>query len=100
MRDALATYLEVCYIDLNGPNNVGGISNPKLLREFPPWDPKNDAMLAPGILSRIGRILEQTETSAADVETLFVDRGTQLKESLRLSLAVSDAWHRIREDIF
>jgi len=36
---ALQFYLEVCYHDLNGPNNTGGVTDKDLLREFPPWDP-------------------------------------------------------------
>ena len=48
---ALGGYLEVCYLDLNGPHNTGGITDGELLREYPPWNHKDPtAELAPGIL--------------------------------------------------
>ena len=31
LKHALQTYLEVCYLDLNGPNNIGGMNDPDLL---------------------------------------------------------------------
>mgnify|MGYP001579576138 CR=1 FL=1 len=33
LKDALQTYLEVCYLDLNGVNNTGGMRDPELLKE-------------------------------------------------------------------
>ena len=33
-------YFEVCYLDLNGPNNMAGVTDAQLLKRFPPWDPK------------------------------------------------------------
>jgi len=42
--------LEVCYLDLNGPFNCGGINDPSIRRQYPPFNPK-DGFLAPGIRS-------------------------------------------------
>ena len=39
---ALGGYLEVCYLDLNGPSNTGGVDDAELLREYPPWNPKGE----------------------------------------------------------
>ena len=35
----LLMYLEVCYLDMNGPNNLGGCHDPDLIREYPPFSP-------------------------------------------------------------
>jgi ribosomal protein L40E len=44
-KRALEFYLEVCYIDLNGPRNNQGLG-PEMLKEFPNFDPR-EAFLAP-----------------------------------------------------
>ncbi|MCK4343305.1 MAG: hypothetical protein KAY37_16445 [Phycisphaerae bacterium] len=98
--NALGTYLEVCYLDLNGPNNGGGMNDPQLLKEFPLWDPKNDGMLAPGVLDRIAKTIEKAGTSRSDVETMFQERATKLKEALRLPVSVPKAWGRLRKELF
>jgi len=100
LEDALGTYLEVCYIDLNGPCNIGGVNDPQLLKEFSPWDPKNNALLAPGILDRISEIIKKMGTDQAEIQTIFSERATKLKQSLRLPVAVSSAWRQVHEALF
>lgn len=39
--------LEVCYLDLNGPFNCGGVNDPSIRQQYPPFNPK-DGFLAPG----------------------------------------------------
>jgi len=93
-------YLEVCYIDLNGPSNTGGITDPKILKEFSPWDPKSNAMLAPGIIDRISKIIKKTEAEQSKVQEIFSTRATKLKESLRIPVPVPEAWKQIHETLF
>ena len=98
--NALETYLEVCYLDLNGPSNMGGIDDPQLLKEFPPWDPKHLGELAPGIVDRVAKIIKKTGASQNDLEIMFFSRATKLSNSLHLPVAPSRAWRRIKEALF
>lgn len=101
LEDSLGLYLEVCYLDINGPNNVGGISDQALLRKFPPWDPKDpSAMLAPGILDRIYRIIRKTEMKRSKVEELYFRRAEDIYRSLNLPLSPSSAWRGISRELF
>lgn len=99
--EALAFYLEVCYLDLNGPNNTGGLTDRELLREFPPWNPKGPtADLAPGIIDRAARIIDDDSLAPAAVEEIYYKRASALHNSLRLPLAPARAWPRVREALF
>jgi len=64
-------YLDVFYLDLNGPNNIGGTS-PEILKKFPPFHP-NDAMIAPGIIKRILSIRKALGLDTKETENLFKD---------------------------
>lgn len=101
LTEALGFYLEVCYIDLNGPNNTGGITDRALLKQFPPWNPKDPtADLAPGILDRACRIIQKTEMDRPHVEEIYDKRASLIHDSLRLPLAPAAAWPQIRDTLF
>lgn len=101
LKDALGMYLEVCYLDLNGPRNMGGITDSVLLKEFPPWDPKDPtAELAPGIIKRISRMIQKTNIDREVVESMHMQKAKLLKNTLCLSLSPSDAWREICKVLF
>jgi predicted RNA-binding Zn-ribbon protein involved in translation (DUF1610 family) len=98
---ALGFYLEVCYLDLNGPNNTSGITDSELLRQYPPWNPKDlTANLAPGILDRVARIIQKNNQSPATVEEIYRTRASVLHTSLRLPLSPASVWPKIRKALF
>ena len=98
---ALAGYLEVCYIDLNGPNNIGGITDGELLGEYPPWNPQvATAELAPGLVDRLMRVIEKAAMNQTAVEKLYCEKASVLHASLRLPLSPADAWPQIRDALF
>ena len=99
--DALGLYLEVCYLDLNGPNNTNGITDLELLGEYPPWNPNAPtADLAPGILDRAFRTMEKAEMDRASVEELYIKRASMLHDSFCLPLMPAAAWPPICDAIF
>lgn len=86
---------------MNGPNNTGGITDRALLRQYPPWNPKDPtADLAPGILDRASRIIQKAEMDRASVEVIYDKRASLLHDSLRLPLAPATAWPQIRNALF
>lgn len=101
LLDAFGFYLEVCYLDLNGPNNTGGVTDRELLREFPPWDPDDSAeALAYGVVSRAARIIQKTSLTPAEVEEVYRKRASALHTSLRLPLSPTGTWPLVREALF
>lgn len=96
---ALQTYLEVCYIDLNGPNNTGGINDKEMLKEFPPFDPKQSAFLAPGVVDLVERIMKKLELDKNKIKSIFIKHNSRIENSLRLPLSAEDSWHSLEKEI-
>ena len=99
LKDALRTYLEVCYLDLNGVRNVGGMNDPELLKEFPPFDPKESAFLAPGVIDLIKRIVLKLNSSKDEVKQIFIEHNSRSEKSLRLPLSTEQAWSSVDKEL-
>jgi hypothetical protein len=98
LRNALISYLELCYIDLNGPNNCGGSKDhPELLKKYPPFNPQNpvDTFLAPGILDYINQINKELNLTKEQIKEIFFDHNLIIEKSRKLPLPVQDAWERL-----
>ena len=95
---ALDFLLEVCYLDLNGPNNCGGISDPQLLRDFPPFDPTAGS-LAPGVVGRIHHTMQILRQSSNQIESRFLAVANRLAQSLKLPLLPDKAWPKLEREM-
>lgn len=78
-EEALRYYLEVAYLDLNGPNNISSLDYPFLRQRFPPFSP-NPNEIAPGVLRYVCELAHLLELSDQDI----LDRYVKAAESLRL----------------
>ncbi|MEY4440447.1 MAG: hypothetical protein RLY49_73 [Candidatus Parcubacteria bacterium] len=97
---ALNMYLAVCYLDLNGPNNRGGFDDPDILKDFPPFDPRDgNAFLAPGVISRIMKIIKKSGISIDDLSKRFFDYNTRFEKPMRLPVSVGEAWQIFKKEI-
>jgi len=99
LKDALRTYLEVCYLDLNGVRNVGGMNDPELLKEFPPFDPKESAFLAPGVIDLIKRIVLKLKLTKDEIKQIFVEHNSRSEKSLRLPVSAEQAWLSVDKEL-
>ena len=98
--EALGRFLEVSYLDLNGPRNCGGITDKELLREFPPWDPADPtAELAPAIVDWAASIICDGKLTLDTVEELYWTKATALYASLLLPLNPAKAWPKIMKEL-
>lgn len=95
LKQALSMYCWVCYLDLNGPRNTSGLKDPELLREFPSFSPK-EAFLAPGIISRMTRIIEKLNLDQENVFSLFLEAAGLDHKGLKLPVQPEDAWLSLR----
>lgn len=98
LKDALRTYLEVCYLDLNGGRNIGGMNDPELLKEFPPFDPK-EAFLAPGIIDLIQMIMRKLNMASEDVKQIFIEHNSRIGKNLRLPLTPEQCWTSLEKEL-
>jgi predicted RNA-binding Zn-ribbon protein involved in translation (DUF1610 family) len=99
LNEALRTYLEVCYLDLNGPRNTGGMSDPDLLKEFPPFDPNRNLFLAPGVIDRIKRIVQKLKLSKDEVRQIFLEHNSSTGQTLKLWLSPDKSWISLDKEL-
>lgn len=95
-REALAFYLTICYLDLNGPNNLGGIGRMPGIKRFDP----QDWPLPPGNIKTIIELIGSLNLSKAEVKKLFFDYNKMILSSLRLPISMKKAWDMIEKEIF
>ncbi len=101
LAPALSTYLEVCHIDLNGPNNLGGITDAEIMKEFPPFglDPPELAELAPGVVCYVENLLTELELSAEEVEARFRQEAERQYRALKMPRSPAEAWEILHEQL-
>ena len=93
---AISTYLEVCFLDLNGPNNTSRTT----MKECPPWEPNAcNSEVAPAVITYIVRLMKKMDIDESQVKELFETRASMVKENLQLPLSVSKAWLIIIKEI-
>lgn len=99
LKNALETYLEVLYLDQNGPANNESIKdNPEFLREHPPFDPKL-ASVAPGVIDCVRMILEKFKMKLNDVEKIFILHNKRIHVSLKTPITPDKAWSKIDPEL-
>lgn len=99
LKQALSFYCWVCYLDLNGPQNTSGMKDPELLREFPPFSPK-EGFPAPGIISRMARIIEKLNLHQDGVSQIFQEIAARDFRGLKLPVQPEVAWQSVRGKLF
>lgn len=99
LEAALLTYLEVCYLDLNGPRNTGATSSLRVLEKYPPFSP-SESFIASGVMRRADSILKKLTLDRAAVHSLFLGHVQQHCTHLDLPLPPERAWPRIEMDLF
>lgn len=96
---ALQHYLLVCFIDLNGPKNVGTNQiSPQLFKEYAGFDPTNDVntRFAPGVIAYIKNIANKLSLSIDDIQNIY--RGAQFLILNRdFPLDYLEKWNDIKE---
>jgi hypothetical protein len=95
---ALETYFEVCYIDLNGPNNCSTSHNLEVLKMFPPFDPEN-GFLAPAVIKYIRKLLQRNNMNITEGQEMFFRVAARTKDSLKLPVNVSEAWAILEKEL-
>jgi len=98
LREALELYLEVWYLDLNGPNDCWGVSGVRRLYEEAPFNPVN-GLTTPMVARWVNRIAERLLLDARQVELLFAEIATRLYQAMGLPLTPRDAWRSVRVDL-
>lgn len=99
-KHALQMHLEVCYLDLNGPNNTAGFDDSEFLKDFPPFDPNNgNSFLAPGIIDLVKQIMKKSGLSKDEVNKLFLECNSRIEKSMKLPVSTIECWDKIQKKL-
>jgi len=98
LENALENYLEVCYLDLNGPSNYGPIDDEETRKGFPAFDPKT-AFLAPAAIHRISRIAKKLEFGLKEISELFIKHNKKVEQALKLPLSPEGCWEKVKKEL-
>jgi hypothetical protein len=96
LEDALVTYLELCYIDLNGAQNAGAAWGMPL-QDF---DPERAFGLGPLIVARLRGMARELGYDKARMEVEFLATASVLYRSLDLPVTPQDAWQALRIELY
>ncbi len=106
LKAALATYLEVCYWDLNFLALLD--AKEKELADFfqdgrphqrkdPPGH--SGAMLAPGIVKIVGKLAKKLTLQEEEIHLIFVEGNSGVAKNFRLPRSVEECWPELEESL-
>ena len=97
-KDALETYLEVCYLDLNGPTNVAESKGAMRSARDCAFS-KRQAFLAPAVLDWASEIASDLGMSASNLEKAFVEVARAQQQHLHLPVSTQEGWRKLSSEI-
>ncbi len=96
LRKTLATHLELCYIDLNGPQS--STARERELNNELPFNP-SQGVLTPSIVNITKVYIERSDLTRAETKSLFLKHNGRHLSGLNLPLSVDDGWNKLESNL-
>ncbi len=96
LEDALLTYLELCYIDLNGAQNPGAAWGMPLHD----LDPERSFGLGPLIVRRVHALARVLGYDEARMQVEFLATASVMHRALDLPISPEEAWQSLRAELY
>ncbi len=96
LEDAFVTYLELCYIDLNGAQNPGAAWGMPVLD----FDPARSFGLGPAIIKRVQGMARELGYDEARIEVEFLATASAVHRLLKPPVTPEDAWNALRAELY
>jgi hypothetical protein len=97
-RQAFLTYLEVSYLDANGPRNLLGRVDPEIMRESPPFNPSY-AFQSPGVLDKIYHLSQELRIRNADLRVNYLQAASWLHKNLKTPVDPEHGWIKFEKEL-
>jgi hypothetical protein len=94
LKRSITFYLDLCYLDLNGPQNVGSF----LRNEYPAFTP-SDGQLAPKIVSDLSALARECGISQEKLREQFYKVAEGSRQRLRTPLSTEEAWIILEKEL-
>lgn len=98
LKDALEIYLEVWYLDLNGPHDCWGMMGQRRVYENAPWYPP-EGLTTPVVARWTHRLATHFHLDSEHAEAIFRDVAQRAFRHLNLPLSPAEAWRTIRNEL-
>jgi len=98
-KPALEAFLEVCYLDLCGPNNLGGFFEDDDPKEFPAFSTEF-AWLAPAVVGFAHDAAAELDLTEDHVREMFFEMARAHHSTLKLPVAPQTAWESIVKQMY
>lgn len=95
---ALTTYLEVSYLDANGPMNLMDRVDRQGFRESPPFDP-SIATQAPRVIGEIYVNSQELKLSNTELKARYLQVATTLQRHLKTPVDPEDGWKELENEL-
>jgi hypothetical protein len=92
LRKALATHLEVCYIDLNGPQY--STTRERERSNEAPFEP-HQSLLTSGIVDVTNAYIERLGLTRAETGALFHKHNSRHLSGLTMPLSIDEGWNQL-----
>jgi hypothetical protein len=96
LRKALATHLEVCYIDMNGPQE--GTTRERERYNTPPFEP-HKSLLTSGIVNIANVYIERLGLTRAETKALFHKHNSRHLSHLHMPLSIDEGWNQLEPNL-
>ena len=96
LEESFLTYLELCYIDLNGAQNPGAAWGLPLVD----LDPERSFGLGPLIVRRVRGMARQLGYDAGRVQVEFLASASVMHRRLALPVTPEQAWSALRAELY
>lgn len=96
LRKALATHLEVCYIDMNGPQE--STARERERDNTPPFEPRK-SLLTSGIVNTANVFIERLGLARAETKALFHKHNSRHLSHLNMPLSVDEGWNQLEPNL-
>jgi hypothetical protein len=91
---ALTTYLEVSYLDSNGPNNLQDRISKDLAEEAPPFEP-SIGMQTARVIGEIYVNAKDLKLDDAQLKTRYLKVASTLQKYIKTPVAPEDGWKEL-----
>jgi hypothetical protein len=96
LRKTLATHLELCYIDLNGPQE--STARERELTNEVPFD-LSQGVLAPSIVNITNGYIERLDMTRAETKSLFLKHGGRHLIGINMPLTADDGCNKLESNL-
>ena len=95
-QDALGMALEICYYDINGPNNLSGFGS--MSTDFPSFDSKL-GIVAPALVFSIKELKDRLNLQWDDVKNMFIERASLVRINI-MPVPPKIAWNILYDELY